>query len=541
MKDATLESSQPTPPKKRILVSDPLAQSGLKILCEQPDTEVVVRVGLKPDELLAVIGDYDALVIRSHTRVTAEVIEAANRLKVIGRAGVGTDNIDVEAATKRGIIVMNSPTGNTVSAAEHTMTMILALSRNIALANAAMRAGQWERTRFTGVEVYGKTLGVLGLGRIGTEVAKRARAFGMKVLGVDPFISQSGAEKLGVQLVPLPELIRNSDYITIHVPLTQDTYHLFGREAFAQMKRNVRLVNCARGGIIDEEALIEALKNGQVAGAALDVFEDEPEINARLVELPNVLATPHLGASTEEAQENISIEIATQCLNALRGRAVLNAINLPALDARTLEVLGPFLQLAEKLGALQAQLVEGTIEEVCIEYTGGLFERNVAPVTIAVQKGLLTPALQELVNYVNAPFYMQQRGIRVTETRSSSHDVFSNLLTVSVRTNQGTRLVSGTVYGDKQRIVMLDDYQLTATPEGGMLLVYNNDQPGAIGVIGTILGRNGINIADMSVGRESPRGRAVMLINVDTVIPRDILHELQSQPQINSVRFVLLS
>jgi len=535
-----LESTSPDSPKKRILVSDPLAESGLKILREQPDTEVDVRIGLKPEELLAIVGDYDALVIRSHTRVTAEVIAAAKRLKVIGRAGVGTDNIDVEAATKRGIIVMNSPTGNTVAAAEHTMTLMLALSRNIALANAAIRAGQWERTRFTGVELYGKTLGVLGLGRIGTEVAKRARAFGMKVIGVDPFLSEAGAEKIGVQLVSFPELLRNSDYITIHVPLTQDTYHLFNAETFAQMKRNVRIINCARGGIIDEEALIEALKRGQVAGAALDVFEDEPHINARLVELPNVLATPHLGASTEEAQENISVEIATQCLNALRGRAVLNAINLPSLDARTLEVLGPFLKLAEKLGAFQAQLVEGTIEEVCIEYTGGLFDRNVAPVTIAVEKGLLTPALQELVNYVNAPFYMEQRGIRVTETRSSSHDVFSNLLTVRVRTNRGTHVVSGTVFGDKQRIVMLDDYQLTATPEGGMLLVYNNDQPGAIGVIGTILGRNGINIADMSVGRESPRGRALMLINVDSPIPREILHELQAQPQINAVRFVLL-
>lgn len=526
--------------KKRILVSDPLAESGLRILREQPDTEVDVRIGLSPEELLALIGEYDALVIRSHTRVTAEVIEAAHRLKVIGRAGVGTDNIDVAAATKRGIIVMNSPTGNTVSAAEHTMTLLLALSRNIAQANAALRAGQWERSRFVGVEVYGKTLGILGLGRIGSEVAKRARAFGMKVLGTDPFISQSGAERLGVQLVEFDELLKNADYITIHVPLTQDTYHLFDAKAFSKMKRNARLINCARGGIVDEEALIEALKTGQIAGAALDVFEDEPQINTRLVELPHVLATPHLGASTEEAQENISIEIATQCLNALRGRAVLNAINLPSLDARTLEVLGPFLQLAEKLGALQAQLVEGTIEEVSVEYSGGLFEKNVAPVTIAVQKGLLTPVLQEQVNYVNAPFYMEQRGIRVTESRSSRHEVFSNLLTVRVRTNQGMRVVSGTVFGDKPRIVMLDGYQLTATPEGGMLLVYNNDQPGAIGIIGTILGRNGINIADMSVGRESPRGRAVMLINVDSLVPRDILQELQAQHQINAVRFVLL-
>ncbi|MBM3215425.1 phosphoglycerate dehydrogenase [Candidatus Poribacteria bacterium] len=524
----------------RVLVSDPLGERGLEILRAQPDVEVDVKTSLSHDELMSSIPSYHALLVRSHTRADAALIQAGTNLKVIGRAGVGTDNIDVEAATRNGIVVMNSPTGNTVSAAEHTLTMILALSRNIALANASLREGRWERSAFTGVEVYGKTLGILGLGRIGTEVARRARGFGMKILGVDPYISHGAAEKLSVQLVGLPDLIKNSDYITVHIPLTQDTHHLFGAEEFAAMKRGVRIVNCARGGIFDEVALRESIQSGHCAGAALDVFENEPEIDPDLVGLPNVLATPHLGASTAEAQENISIEIATQCLNALRGKPVQNAINLPSVDARTLEVLGPYLQLAEKMGSLQAQLIDATIHEVIVEYTGGLFDKNVTPVTVAVQKGLLSPALPELVNYVNAPFYMQQRGIRVTETRSSSHDVFANLLTVTVRTDKGDRLISGTVFGRELRLVMLDDYHVSATPDGGMLLVYNNDQPGAIGVIGTLLGKHGINIADMSVGREGPGGRAVMLINVDGIVPRELIHELQSQKQINSVRFVVL-
>jgi D-3-phosphoglycerate dehydrogenase len=535
-----LESSDGDAGKRRVLVSDPLGAGGLHLLREQPDVEVDVRTDLSHDELVACIREYDALLIRSHTRVDAEVIEAAERLRVIGRAGVGIDNIDMDAATRRGILVMNSPTGNTISAAEHTLTMVLALSRNIALANQSMRAGTWDRSRFTGVEVYGKTFGVVGLGRIGSEVARRGRAFGMKMLAVDPYISHGAAEKLGARLVSFPELLSQSDYISVHLPLTRETYHMFGAAEFAQMKPGARIINCARGGLFDEEALYEALKTGRVAAAALDVFEDEPNINMRLVELPNVLATPHLGASTAEAQENISIEIATQALNALRGKPVQNAVNLPSVDPRTLEALGPYISLAENLGSFQAQLVDGTIHEVRVEYTGGLFERNVAPVTVAVQKGLLSPALHEIVNYVNAPFYMRQRGIRVIETRSSSHDVYANLMTVSVRTDIGGHDMGGTVFGDEARIVTLDGFHLTATPEGPMLLVFNNDQPGAIGVIGTILGRHGINIADMSVGRQGPGGQAVMLINVDSPVPREIVQELEAQEQINEVRYVCL-
>jgi D-3-phosphoglycerate dehydrogenase / 2-oxoglutarate reductase len=526
---------------KRVLVSEPLAESGLAILKGEPGIEVDERPGIGAEELLDCIGDYEALLIRSGTQVTEEVLERAGRLKVVGRAGVGIDNVDLKGATRRGIVVMNSPTGNTIAAAEHTMTMMLALARNIAPANASLRGGKWERSPFVGVELYNKTLGTLGLGRVGSEVVRRARAFGMNVIADDPYVSQGAAERLGVTLTPFDELLARSDYITAHVPLTRETRHRFGVAEFARMKPGVRIVNCARGGIFDEDALHDALVSGHVAGAALDVYEDEPEINTRLVELPTVLATPHLGASTEEAQANISIDIAKQVVNALRGRPVQNALNMPSVDAATLEVLGPYISLAEKLGSLQTQIIgSATIEEVGIEYSGGLFEMDVAPITTALQMGMLQPALGDMVNFVNAPLFFSERGIRLTETRTSGHDAFSNLLTVRVRTGSGVRVLSGTVAGSQQRLVMIDDYHCSATPEGPMLLVFNNDAPGMIGLVGTLLGKHRINIADMGVGRIGEEGQAVMMVNCDTPVSRAVLDELAMQENINTVRYAVL-
>ena len=532
---------EPQGDQRRVLVSDRLAESGLNILREQPDLQIDVNTGLTEAELLAAIPNYHALLVRSRTQVTAEVIDAGSNLIVVGRAGVGTDNIDLNAATRRGIIVMNCPAGNTIAAAEHTVTMMMAISRNVASANASMRSGTWDRTSFVGYELYGKTLGVIGLGRVGSEVVRRARAFGMTPIGLDPYISTAAAERLGVEIVSLEEVLARADYLSLHMPLTRESYHSIGAAQLAKMKPGAFLINCARGGIIDEGALYEALTDGKIRGAALDVFEEEPPNDWRLIDLPNVLATPHLGGSTQEAQDNVSIEIASQTVRALRGHAVTNAVNLPPVEPGTVDTLGPYIALAERLASLQAQMMgSGTIEEVSIEYAGPIFEGHFAPVTVAVQKGILSPVLSEVVNYVNAPFLFSERGIRLSETRRSTHGMFSNLLTVIVRTNGRSRLVSGTVFGVQPRVVMIDSYHCAATPDGPLLLIFNDDEPGTIGIVGTILGRAGVNIADMGVGRVQQGGSALMLVNVDSVVPREVIQELQAQRGVNSVHYVVL-
>jgi D-3-phosphoglycerate dehydrogenase len=526
----------------KVLISDPLARQGIEILEREDDIQVDVETELSHEELIDRIPDYDALIVRSSTKVTAEVIEAASRLRVIGRAGVGVDNIDVNAATRKGIVVLNTPSANTISAAEHTIAMILALSRNIHLASESLRRGEWNRKRFTGVEVFNKILGVIGLGRIGTEVVKRAQGLGMRVLAFDPYLSKEGAERLKVQLVSLEQLLRESDYITLHTPLTPETKRMIGRKEFAMMKDGVRIINCARGGIIDEEALYEALTGGKVAGAALDVFENEPPSpDNPILKLDNVLVTPHLGAATREAQVNVAVDVCTQVLKALRGEMVVSAVNLPPIDPHTLKLLGPYMSLAEKLGLLQGQLIEGNISEIAIDYAGELFKEDVTPLTVAIEKGLLDPVLQEMVNFVNAPFFIRQRGIRVIETRSGEHQDFVNLISVTVKTDSISRTVAGTVYGKHDpRIVLLDEYHVNAVPYGHILLVYNDDRPGAIGTIGTILGHNNINIADMSVGRFEPGGRAVMVINVDSEVPRKVVDEIRSASGITFVKQVRL-
>ena len=525
----------------RVLVSDLLSQQGLDVLTKSGDFEVDVILDLSHEELLERIADYNALLIRSATKVTAEVINAATQLKVIGRAGVGVDNIDVQAATRNGILVVNTPTGNTIAAAEHTIAMLLALARNIVPAGISLRNKTWQRNDFIGVELYRKIFGSIGLGRIGREVAERAQAFGMQVIAYDPYISANAAERIGIRLVDRETLFQEADYISVHTHLNAETYHSIGASEFALMKSSCRLINCARGGIIDEAALYHALKAGQLAGAALDVFENEPATDTPLLELENVLALPHLGASTSEAQEHVAIEVAQQVRNALRGEPVANAVNQPKIDPRTLDILGPYLELAERIGSFHAQIVEGQISAIKIHYNGTLFQQeDVTPITVAIQKGLLATVLAD-VNYVNAPFLIKQRGISVTETKSESEANFANSIAITVVTNKGESVIEGTAFGKKDiRIVRIDQLHINVRPTGYILLIYNSDQPGMIGLMGTILGEHNINIADMTVGRSRVWELAVTLINVDSPVPRHVLQTIASQKKIDFVKQVSL-
>ena len=526
----------------KVLVSDLLSQQGLDVLTESSDFEVDVILNLSHEELLDRIADYNALVIRSATKVTADVIDAATQLKVIGRAGVGVDNIDVQAATRNGILVVNTPTGNTIAAAEHTIAMLLALARNIVPAGISLKNRTWQRNNFIGVELYGKVFGTIGLGRIGREVAKRAQAFGMQIIAYDPYVSANAAEKIGIRLVDRETLFRESNYISVHTHLNAETYHSIGESEFVLMKPSCRLINCARGGIIDEDDLYDALKTGQLAGAALDVFENEPAIDTPLLDLENVLALPHLGASTSEAQEHVATEVAQQVRNALRGQPVANAVNQPKIDPRTLDILGPYLELAEKIGSFHAQIVDGQISAIKIHYNGTLFQQeDVTPITVALQKGLLDPVLAN-VNYVNAPFLIKQRGISVTETKSESEANFANSIAITVTTDNGEAEIEGTAFGKKDiRIVRIDQRHINVRPTGYILLIYNSDQPGMIGLMGTILGEHRINIADMTVGRSRLSELAVTLINVDSPVPRHVLQTIAAQKKIDFVKQVFLS
>ena len=525
----------------KVLVSDLLSQQGLDVLTENSDFEVDVILALSHEELLDRIVDYNALLIRSATKVTAAVIDAAAQLKVIGRAGVGVDNIDLQAATRNGILVVNTPTGNTIAAAEHTIAMLLALARNIVPAGISLRNRAWQRNDFIGVELYGKVFGTVGLGRIGREVAGRAQAFGMQVIAYDPYISANAAEKIGIRLVDRETLFQESDYISVHTHLNAETYHSIGESEFLLMKPSCRLINCARGGIIDEDALYHALKSEQLAGAALDVFENEPATDTPLLELENVLALPHLGASTSEAQEHVAVEVAQQVKNALRDEPVANAVNQPNIDPRTLDILGPYLKLTEKIGSFHAQIVEGQISAIKIHYNGTLFqEEDITPLTVALQKGLLAPVLAD-VNYVNAPFLIKQRGISVTETKSESEANFANSIAITVVTDKGEAVIEGTAFGKKDiRIVRIDQLHINVRPTGYILLIYNSDQPGMIGLMGTILGEHNINIADMTVGRSRLWDLAVTLINVDSPVPRHVLQTIASQKKIDFVKQVFL-
>jgi D-3-phosphoglycerate dehydrogenase len=527
------------PVLKRILVTDNLAPRGLEVLQHAPGFAVDVKNQLTPEELLAYIGDYDALVVRSATRVTAEVLAAGKGLKVVGRAGVGVDNIDLEAATARGIVVMNAPSGQAVTTAEHTLALLLALAKNVPQATMSMKQGHWEKGHFMNVELFNKVLGIIGLGRIGSEMARRAKALAMRVIAYDPFISQEAAGPLGVELVDREEVFRRSDFLTVHVPLGPDTRNLIDGKAIAMMKRGVRIINCARGGIVDEQALYEGLRSGQVAGAAFDVFVNEPATGSPLIGLENFICTPHLGAATEEAQENVAVAIAEQVIDFLERGVVRNAVNAPSIDPELLAKIQPYFTLAEKLGRLCSQLSEGRMQEIRIEYQGEVASVTTAPLTAAVVKGVLDPILSGSVNVVNALPFAKQRGVRVVESKTSEEGDYASLISVTIGTDKAPSLVAGALFQKSQpRVVRIDEFSLEAIPEGYLLVFSNMDVPGVIGRIGTLLGKNQVNIAGMQLGRTRPGGRAVSVVNVDNPIPPPVLEEIRRMPDIVFAKLV---
>jgi D-3-phosphoglycerate dehydrogenase len=521
---------------KRVLVSDSMAPEVAEILGNAPGIKVDVKTGMKPDELKAVIKDYDALIVRSSTKATAEIIEAATKLAAIGRAGAGVDNIDIPAASKRGIVVMNTPGGNTVTTAEHAVAMMLSLARKIPQATASMKAGKWEKSKFMGNEYCNKTLGVIGLGRVGAVVADRAKGLKMNVIAHDPFISPEIAEQMGIPLVSLNELYANADFITVHSPLMPETRNLVNAESFAKMKKGVFMIHCARGGIVNEKDLLEALKSGKVAGAAIDVFEEEPTKNMDLIGMDNVICTPHLGASTDEAQTSVAIAIAHQIAAYFATGEIKGAVNFPSVSADVMVSIRPYLALAEKLGTFQAQMLSGAIQEVHIEYSGEILNHNVAPITISLIKGLLDPILTETVNYINAPVIAKERGIKVIESKSSEIKDYTTMIALTVKTSKEISATAGTVFGKNDlRIVRVNEFSVEIVPEGYMLAVSNDDRPGVVGNLGTMLGDNKVNIARLHLSRDAQAKRALVVLNTDSPVPSDVLDKLRKLPHVLSV------
>ncbi|SDW56970.1 D-3-phosphoglycerate dehydrogenase [Marininema mesophilum] len=520
----------------RVLITDPLSDQGIEQLTQAPDVEVIINTGLSPSELLEAIQDVDALLVRSQTKVSAEVIAAGKNLKAIGRAGVGVDNIDIPAATSNGVVVVNAPDGNTISTAEHTFAMLISMARNIPQGYRSTVQGEWNRKAFVGVELNHKTLGIVGLGRIGTELSKRAKAFNMNVLAFDPYLTEERAQKIGVTKATLDEVITSSDFITVHTPLTKETHHLIDAGAFQRMKDGVRILNCARGGIIHEGALYEAIQSGKVAGAALDVFEVEPPGEHPLLTLPQVTATPHLGASTREAQENVAIDVVAEILHILRDEPFKNAVNLPSIPPELVEKLQPYQILAEKLGHFASQTTHGALDELTITYSGELADWDTSPLTRIVLKGALSHYLSE-INYVNAPHLAKERGVRVTEQKVSKAQGFTNLLTITIKTDaHHEHTIAGTLLnGFGPRIVKIDQYSVDLQPTGHQLLIHHHDRPGAIGRVGTILGERNVNIATMQVGRADIGGRAIMMLTVDKEVPKKLLEDLEELEEIQAV------
>src|ERR1044071_4187619 len=526
----------------KILVTDSLAPEGLEVFQKAEGFEVDVKLGLKPEELKKNCGEYDGWVIRSGTKITAELIAAAKNLKVIGRAGVGYENIDADAATKRGIVVMNTPGGNNVTTGEHTVALMMALARHIPQAVASLKGGKWDRNKFVGVELCNKTIGVIGLGNVGRIVAERAAGLRMKVIGFDPFIAAENIARMGVEPGSLDDIFTKADFITVHVPLTPDTQGLINEEAFAKMKNGVRIINCARGGIVDEQDLAAAIKAGKVAGAALDVYVDEPPAaDHPLLKLDQVITTPHLGASTDEAQLNVAIAVAEQMVDFLARGVVRYAVNVPSVSPELLQVLRPYLTLGEKLGSLHAQMAAALPEEVQVEYRGDVTQYNVAPLTLAVLKGLLSPVMESAVNYVNAPMMAKERGIKIIESKGEEVGDFTSSITVKAKKGKENLEVEGAIFGAKHpRIVRVNSFYLEAVPEGYILVLQNKDVPGVVGAVGTILGNNGMNIAGMELGRSQKGGNAISFTHVDEAVTKQALDELRALPQIVSATLVNL-
>jgi len=524
----------------KIIVSDKLSPEGVKIL-EDAGFKVDCKYGLSPDELKKVIGNYQGIIIRSSTKLTSDVIEKGDNLKVIGRAGVGLDNVDIEAATKKGIIVMNAPGGNTISTCEQTFALMLAIARNIPFAHNSLKSKKWERAKFKGTELYSKVLGVVGLGRIGKEVAKRAIAFGMEVLVYDPFISEDVAEKVGIKLVGLKEIYKNADFITTHTPLTEETKSLISSKEFAQMKPSAFVINCARGGIVDEDALYQALKSKKIAGAALDVYSKEPPLDSKLLELENLITTPHLGASTEEAQINVAIEVAHCLGDALKGKAIKNAVNYAQLDSETYKIIEPYFNLAEKMGKFISQLIQGGVKEIKISYLGEISTYKVDVLGAAFVRGFFSQQLEGDVNYINALEVAKARGIKVEQIKISEEEEYSNSIRVKVTSDKEERLLEGTLFANKEvRFAKMDDVYIEIAPSDQMLVINNQDKPGVIGFLGTTLGANGINIAGMSLGKLSSKREALTILNLDNPVNEKVIAEIKANPNIISLKVVKL-
>jgi D-3-phosphoglycerate dehydrogenase len=514
----------------KVLVSDPIDQIGIDILSQV--AHVDVRTGLSQDELIGLIGDYDALMIRSGTQVTAPVIEAAPKLRIIGRAGVGVDNVDVKAATRRGVLVVNSPEGNTIAAAEQALALMLSLSRHVPHAHASTMAGGWDRKTYVGNELYKKTLGVVGLGKIGSHVARVARAMGMEVTAYDPFVSPDRAQQMQVRLLPLPQLFAEADYITLHLPRTPETENLVNAELLRTMKSNSRLVNCARGGIVDEAALAEAVETGVIAGAALDVYAKEPlAADSPLRQVKDrLILTPHLGASTEEAQENVAIDVAEQIRDVLLGLPARSAVNIPGLTPEVMDQLKPHLQLAETLGQLLSQLSGGQIGALEVRLQGDFAAHPAQPLVVAALKGVLSTALGDSINFVNAALEARDRGIKVLEVKDdASRDFAGGSLRLSCDGVKGHHSVTGAVFSDGElRVISIDDFPVNVVPSRHMLFTRHRDMPGIIGQLGSLLGEHNVNIASMQVGRRIVRGDAVMVLSIDDPIPAELLNSIHA-------------
>ena len=521
----------------KVLISDALSPAAVAIFKERGlEVEFQPNLGKDKDKLAETINGFDGLAIRSATKVTAKMLERAQKLKVIGRAGIGVDNVDIPAATARGVIVMNTPFGNSITTAEHAITLMLSLARQIPEADASTRAGKWEKNKFLGVEISGKTLGVIGCGNIGSIVADRALGMKMKVVAYDPFLSAERALDLGVEKVELDELLRRADFITLHTPLTDKTRNIINADSLKLTKKGLRLINCARGGLVDEAALYDALSSGRIAGAALDVFVTEPATESPLFALPNVVCTPHLGASTSEAQENVALQIAEQMSDYLTRGAISNAVNFPSISAEEAPKLKPFVALADKLGSFAGQLTETGIKRVQVSYEGVVAQMNTRALTSAVIAGILRPMLQD-VNVVSAPIVAKDRGIVVEETRREGEGDYESLITVTVVTDRQTRSVAGTVYADgRPRIVNIKGIRIDAEFGPSMLYVTNQDKPGFVGRFATLLAGAGINIATFHLGRETAGGDAIALVEVDGTVAPEVLAKVQQIPNVQQVK-----
>ena len=525
-----------------ILIADPISARGIEELRRDGALDVHVQTGLAPTELIAIIPRFSGLVVRSETKVTRAVLEAGSQLRVVGRAGVGIDNVDVETATQRGVIVMNAPGGNTVSTAEHAFSLLLCAARKLPQADAMVRGGSWSRKEFQGVELHNKTLGIIGMGRIGSELSRRAIAFGMRIIAFDPYLSASRARALQVELVDeLGDLLRSADFITLHTPLTPETHHLLNATRLSETKRGVRIINCARGGLIDETALAEALQSGQVAAAALDVFETEPlPLDSPLRALSNIVLTPHLGASTAEAQESVGIEIAQSIRAALLDGTIRNAVNMPNLDAKTLAIIGPHLRFGEKLGRFLSQLAPKRAEHLNINYSGKVNEVDTTAITRSVLKGFLQNAGGTDINDVNAPAFAASLGLKITETRLSAVGDYTDLLELSVASEGQTVSVAGAFFGATPRIVDINSRPVEARPHGVVLVLENTDRPGIVGRIGTLLGDHGVNIATMSLSRNEAGGTALTVLNLDTAPDDELLDRIRTSEDIRSAQVIRL-